>query len=62
MSNNEQAGAAKESGAIAIVWRNPLNSVQEQLREKEAGDPYYGWAEHSSRIRSYQSRRDANRR
>ena len=41
---------------LEIVWRNPLTPVQENLRAKEASDPYCGWAEQARRIRAHRAK------
>jgi hypothetical protein len=46
---------------LEIVWRNPLNLVQSRLRLREASNPYYGWAEQASKIRSRRSSWNGNR-
>lgn len=37
---------------LEVVWRNPVASVQANLRVQEANNPYCGWAEQSSNIRA----------
>ena len=47
-----QLRLGKKPIRINIVWRNPLASVQAQLKVEEANNPYYGWAVQARKIRS----------
>ncbi|MBZ5656197.1 MAG: hypothetical protein LAO56_13070 [Acidobacteriia bacterium] len=50
------------STPLEIVWRNPLNLVQEQLKAREESHPYYRWAEHARKIRARQAKWNVNHR
>lgn len=59
MMMSEDTKSEMELMSIEIVWRNPLAHVQARLRDKEASERHYGWAEQARKIRN--SNRDEER-
>jgi len=47
---------------LEVVWRNPINLVQAQLKSREEIHPYYKWAEQARKIRARRSRWNLNHR
>jgi len=45
---------------LQVVWRNPLNTVQAQLRTRETSLPYYQWANQGTKIRARRRRWNLN--
>lgn len=56
-----QLHLGKKRMRMDIVWRNPLTSVQAQLKVEEANNPYYGWAEQATKIRRRRANWDIKR-
>lgn len=47
---------------LEIVWRNPLNHMQAQLKAREENHPYYRWAEQARKIRARRTQWNFNHR
>jgi hypothetical protein len=59
---NEDQDIEAVGRPLEIVWRNPLNFVQAQLKARETSHPYYQWAHHGRKIRARGNRWDLNHR
>jgi hypothetical protein len=56
----EEQEIGAEVVSLRIVWRNSFAPVQAHLRAKQAGNPYYRWAEQAIKIRARRANWDAN--